>query len=371
MNILCGRNKLIEGINIVSKAVSSKTMLPILECILLQADGGEFKMTASDLELGIETSAIEADIISPGTIAVEARVFSDIIRSLPEGTVDINVEENMITTIRCGKSEFQIIGRNGDDFPVLPQVDKNDGVSISGLQLKNMIRQTIFSVSLDETKTAMTGELVEIKDGFIKLVSVDGFRISVRTAEIAENMKDKDIKAIIPGKTLSELSRIIPSDAGQVVSIFFTNKHVLFEMENCVVVSRVIESEFINYENVFTVEYTTKVYINKDAFLDAIERATLISKDVKKNPVKVSINDGEIVITSSTEIGASREEISAELDGAGMDIAFNPKYLIDVLKVIDDPVCALQLTTPLSPCIIRSDDNDTYKYLVLPLRIKG
>lgn len=369
MKIICERSLLLDYINIVLKAVSNRTTLPILECILLVADESGFRLVGNDLELGIETKQIKAEIIEQGSVALDSKIFSDIIRRMPGEQISISSDNKNITVIKSNKSEFKILGQNGGEFPFLPQVEKESEYTIPAKSLKEMIHQTIFSVAVNDSKAVMTGELLEIKDNQIKMVAVDGFRISLCVQNIkTENI---DVKCVIPAKTLNELSKLFGGDDASTTQIYFTSKHILFETDNCIIVSRLLEGDFINYENVFTDEYTTLITIDRDLLLDGLERASLISKDAKKNPVKLNISGDTLVITSNTEAGTSYDELPIELDGIDIEIAFNPRYLIDALKVMDDEKLTMQFTTPLSPCIVKGLENETYKYLVLPLRLKG
>jgi len=369
MQIVCDKNLLMEYINIVNKAVSARSSLPILQCILLIADEAGFRMVGNDLELGIESRDIEAEIIETGRVALDARMLGDIVRRLPGSSASIRTDEKAVTVIKSGKAEFKILGQPGDEFPALPKVEQAIPYVIPSGELRNMIRQTIFSVAVDDTKPALTGELLEIKNNVMKLVSVDGFRISLRV--YAPEVSCEDLRAIIPAKTLNELSKILPADGDEVVRIYNSERHMLFALEECVLVSRVIEGDFISYENVFTDDYTTMITVEREAMVDALERASLISKDARKNPVKVNIADEQAVITSNTEIGTSYDELSIVQDGKNLEIAFNPRYLIDALKALETERVEMQFTTPLSPCIIKGEDVDIQKYLVLPLRVKS
>lgn len=367
MHIVCSKENLINSINIVSKAVSVRTPLPILECILLNVDNTGFKLIANDLELAIETSYIESQIIETGCIALEAKIFSDIIRKLPDEDITITTIDNNVTVIKSGKTEFKIIGQNGDEFPLLPKVEKNEEYSISSNELKNMIKQTIFSVSTMESKPTLTGELLEIENGMLNVVAVDSFRVSLRVSPI--NTINSNISVIVPSKSLNELSKILPTDDTSLVSLYFTDKHVLFEIDSCIIVSRLIEGEFLKYNQIFTEDYTTIIYGDRHNILSSLERSSLISKDNKKTPVKLNIASNKLVITSSTDTGTSYDELSIDMDGEPIEIAFNPKYLIDAIKVIDTEKISIQFTTSLSPCIIKGYESDLYKYLILPLRL--
>jgi DNA polymerase-3 subunit beta len=369
MKIICAKEVLAENINIVSKAVSSKTTLNILECILIISDDDGLRLIGNDLELGIETAPISAETLEKGSVALEARIFSDIIRRLPNAEVVISTDEKNITTIQCGQSEFKLLGQPGEEFPFLTKVEKSDPVVISATNFRDMIRQTIFSVALDDSKPAMTGELLQIKENVMTLVAVDGFRISMKRTPL--ETESVDLSVIVPAKTLNEISKIIGGDADQLIRIYFTDKHVLFELESCVVVSRLLEGDFIHFENLFTEDYTTLIYVNREDMTLSLDRASLISKDAKKNPIKIHVDHQTMVITSNTEIGTSHEELQIETDGVPLEIAFNPRYLIECLKAMEDERITIQFTTPLSPCIVKGEDNHSYKYLILPLRIKN
>ena len=367
MKTICSRDALLNAINTVLKAVSTRTTLPILECILLKAHNNEFKLTSNNLELGIESASIDSEIQEEGSVALEARIFSEIIRKVEGDQVFITVDEENKTEIKCGNSEFKIMGQAGDEFPALPMVEKSNEIIILQNDLKNLIRQTIFSIAVDESKPILTGELIELKNNFMEVVSVDGYRISYKKAPVTS--MNEGIKVIVPGKTLSEVVKILSSEEEEKASIYFTDKHILFDIGGSTVVSRLLEGEFIKYEQSFTEDCKTKIIVNKNELISSLERACLISRDVRKTPVKLSILFNKLVITSNTELGTSYDEIGVDTEGDDLDIAFNPKYLIDALKAIDDEKVLIQFTTSLSPCIIKPLDGDSYKYLILPLRM--
>lgn len=367
MKLKCSRESILNSINTVSKAVSNRSTLPILECILIKADSTGFKLIANDLELGIEASSTDGETTEEGTIALESKLFSEIIRKVSGEEVSIQTDENNIAVISCGNSEFKIAGQLGDEFPSLPQVEKQNEFILFQNDLRNMIRQTIFSIAQNETKPILTGELLEINSKNISLVSVDGYRISYKKSSILA--EGEPVSAIIPGKTLNEISKILSSETNEMVSISFTDKHILFDLGQSIVVSRLLEGDFIRYAQSFTEDYKTKIIINKQDAVACLERASLISRDSKKTPVKMEIKEGSLIITSSTEMGDAYEEAQIDMDGESLTIAFNPRYLIDALKVIEDEKVSIQFTTPLSPAIIRPIEGDSYKYLVLPLRM--
>ena len=370
MKLTCSKERLLESLNLVIKSVSSRTTLPILECVLVSADsrdGGGFQLLANDLEMGIETAFVTAEVDEPGNIALDAKVFMEIVRKMPSAAIYLETDSNSVTRIISGKSELKILGMPGDEFPFLPVVEKSHAYAIKASELKEMIRQTIFSVAVEETKPILTGELLQMKGGSLRMVSVDGFRISYRSAEIEQT--GEDIGVVVPAKALNELSRILPSDGEEEVKFYFTDKHILFEMEAGTMVSRLLDGEFIKYDQVFNNDFTTIVNLDKRELLSSLERAILISRDTKKNPVRLTMGQDAVVITSTTEMGTSYDEIPADIDGSNMEIGFNPRFLIDALRVIEDERILIQFTTPLSPCIIKGVEGENYKYLILPLRL--
>lgn len=368
MKIKCSKNKLIFNINIVLKSISNKTTLPILECILLIADDDGFRLMSNDLELGIETANIEADILKKGMIALDAKMFSEIIRKMPEDEILIEVNDKNITLIKCDKTEFKILGQNGEEYPKLDYIEKTEKYTISSPVFKNMIKQTKFSVSLDESKPVLTGELIEIKNNNFNIVAIDGFRVSFRKTEI--NSEYDDLEVVVPVKTLNELIKILSDKEDSFVNLYINDKHILFELDSCIIISRVLEGDYIKYEQIFVDDFTTKIEIERKNLIDSLERASLVSKEIKKTPVKLDVKkNNNLIITSNTEFGTLYEEIKIDIEGKELEIAFNPKYLIEALKAIDDEKIIIQFMTGLSPCIIRGIDNDSYKYLILPLKL--
>ncbi len=368
MQLKCNKIDLLNGVNTVLKAVSSRTTLPILQCILLQTTDSQLKLIGNDLELGIETK-VNARIEENGSIALDARIFSEIVKKLPDNEVTIIVDGNNHTTIKCEKTKFNISGYPGNEFIQLPLIEKNNSFVISQSIFKEMIRQTIFSIALEEIRPVFTGELLEVKNQKFSIVSVDGYRVSTREAEIEE--KTDDFKVIVPGKTLNEMHKILSQDEDELITIYYTDKHVLFEIDNTIVVSRLLEGEFPKYDQMFLMDYEIKANVDRKKMIMSLERAALITRENKKNPIKIEIKSNEMIITSNTEIGNVYEEIDIQKEGKEIIIAFNPKYLIDALKVIDDDYVDIQFTNSSNPCIIRKVDGDDFKYLILPIRLSS
>lgn len=363
MKIVCKKADLLNGVQIVSKAVPSKTTMSILECILIDVRNGEIKLAANDMELGIETR-IEGEVIEKGMIALDAKIFLEIVRKLPDSNIKIETDSSFKTVITCEKAKFNIIGKSGEDFSYLPLIERNDSVVVSQFTLKEIIRQTIFSIADNDNNKLMTGELFEINDDTLKVVSLDGHRISIRKIQLKNSYPFK--KIVVPGKTLNEISKILSGDTDKDVSIFFTDNHILFEFDDTIVVSRLIEGEYFRIDQMLSSDYETKVRINKKEFLSCIDRATLLVKEGDKKPVIINITDGVMELKMNTIIGSMDEEIDITKEGKDLMIGFNPKFLIDALRVIDDEEVDLYMVNPKAPCFIR-DAEENYIYLILPV----
>mgnify|MGYP000289151984 FL=1 len=367
MKLICSKQNLLYGVNIVSKAVPTRTTMAILECILIDASANEIKLTANDMELGIETK-IEGQIEERGIIALDAKIFSEIVRKLPDSDVTIETDNNFKTTITCEKAKFNIVGKSGDDFSYIPFIERNESVHISQFTLKEVIRQTIFSIADNDNNKLMTGELFEINENELKVVSLDGHRISIRKIQLKENYEHK--KVVVPGKTLQEVSKILPGNADSEVDIYITENHIIFEFDNTTVVSRLIEGEYFKIEQMLSSDYETKVKINKRELLDCIDRATLLVKEGDKKPIIMNVTDDSVQLKINSFIGSMDEEIDVKKDGKDILIGFNPKFFIDALRVIDDEEVALYMVNPKAPCFIK-DDDETYIYLILPVNFNA
>lgn len=363
MKIICSKSDLLHGVNIVSKAVPSKTTMAILECILIDASANEIKLTANDMELGIETK-IQGEIAERGVIALDAKIFSEIVRKLPDNDIIIETDASFKTIITCEKSKFNIIGKSGEDFSYLPYIERNNSLLLSQFTLKEVIRQTIFSIADNDTNKLMTGELFEIQENQLKVVSLDGHRIAIRNIEL-KGIYDNH-KVVVPGKTLQEISKILPGDANEDVNIFFTEKHIVFEFGETTVVSRLIEGEYFRIEQMLSSDYETKVKINKKELLNCIDRATLLVKEGDKKPIIMNISDGVMELKINSFIGSMNEEIDIKKEGKDILIGFNPKFFIDALRVIDDEEVNLYMVNPKAPCFIK-DDEGKFIYLILPV----
>ena len=367
MKLICSKSNLLHGVNIVSKAVPTRTTMAILECILIDASANEIKLTANDMELGIETK-IEGEIAERGVIALDAKIFSEIVRKLPDSDVVIETDASFKTTITCEKAKFNIVGKSGDDFSYIPYIERNEAITLSQFTLKEVIRQTIFSIADNDNNKLMTGELFEIEENHLKVVSLDGHRISIRNIELKNNYEHK--KVVVPGKTLQVVSKILPGSAEEDVNMFLTDNHIVFEFDDTTVVSRLIEGEYFKIEQMLSSDYETKIKINKRELLDCIDRATLLVKEGDKKPIIMNVTDGNMELKINSFIGSMNEDIDIVKEGKDILIGFNPKFFIDALRVIDEEEVSLYMVNPKAPCFIK-DDEGKFIYLILPVNFNA
>ena len=363
MKVICQKDSLQKAINTVSRAVPVRTTMEILKCILLQAEDQSLKLTANDTALGIETR-IDASVAEPGMVAIDAGLFASIIRKLPDSDIVISSDENEAIDITCENASFHLSGRGADDFIYLPTVEAKELVLISQFTLREMIGQVIFSVADSEVNAAMAGVYVEILGGKIRMTTLDGHRISIRMNDLTEVYSP--ISAIVPAKTLSDLSRILPGESDKMMSIEFAKNHMIFQYDQTRMVSRVIDGEYFKVESMIRDAHETHFRINKKDLLNCLDRSTLLVNESDKKPVVMNITAEEIAIRLKSAIGSMNEVIPIEKDGKDIRIAFNPKLLLDALRVIDDEEIDIYMVKYNYPCIIK-DNAGSYIYVVLPV----
>ncbi len=363
MKITCSKQELMKAINIVTKAVPANTTMPVLKCIFIDASASDIKLTANDMELGIETK-VEGVVTEKGVVALEAKLFSDMIRKMEESDVTISSDENYNTTITCEKAKFNIMGQSGEDFPYLPFVEKDYQVILSQFTLKEVIRQTIFSTAANDTNKMMTGELFDIRENLLRVVSLDGHRISIRNIELKDSLEAR--RVIVPAKTLNEISKILTGGTEDEVEIYLTENHILFEFDESIVVSRLIEGKYFNVDQMITNDYETKIKINRQDFTSCLDRATLMVKEGDKRPIILNIEDNVMEMKISSQIGKMNDVLDIESEGKPIKIGFNPRFLLDVMRVIDDEEIDIYYMNSKAPCFIR-DEGQNYNYMVLPV----
>lgn len=363
MKFTASKSELLAAMNTAIRAVPSHTTMPVLYCVLMEAAGRGLTFTTNDMEMGIETH-VDASILEEGVIAVEAKIFSDIIRKLPDQMITVESNSNLAVTIHCGKAKFSIGGQSGEDFSYLPNVDRDTEIELSQFALKNVIQETIFSIAGNENNKIMTGELFDVQRNVLRVVALDGHRIAMRRVPLEG--ENEPVRVIVPGKTLIEISKILTGEIDDRVHIYFSRNHMVFEMEKTRIVTRLIEGDYFNVDQMISTDYETKVTVNRMSFLSCIDRATLFVKEGDKKPIIIDIEDNTIRLSIESPLGSMDEELDMEKEGRDMTIGFNPRYMIDALRVIDDEEVTLYLVNPKAPCFIR-DEAGSYTYLILPV----
>ena len=371
MKFVCYKDTILKALNSVVKGVASKTTMPILEGILIQTNDNEIKLTTYDLEIGIEYT-MKCDILEQGNTVVNATMFTEIIRKLPDSEINISLGENNLLIIECEGSLYKLATMNPDEFPELPKIEIENSIVLEQSALKNMIRRTSFAVSNDENRPIFSGCLFEIKENKLNVVAIDGFRLALRKLNLPVQVND--FKAVIPAKTLNEVMKIL-SDSFEEVKIGVSKNQALFEMENCKLVTRILDGEFLNYNSVIPTNWQTKVRVNRENLLNSFERISLISSSIiekeKKYPVKVSVDIGKMTISCTNQTGDAKEEVYISTEGQFLETGFNPKYFLDCLKAIDEEEVIIEFGSNISPCLVKSIENDDYIYMVLPIRLKN
>lgn len=366
MHFQIEKENLLAGINTVSKAMATRSSILHLEGILVEARGKSCKMKCSDLSIQIECS-VNANVLEEGSFVFPGRLFGDMVRHLPEGEIEIHME-NLAATITASNSKTVLQGLDARDFPEMPVIDEAKTFVIPQRLLKNMIRQSVFATAQDESKPILTGALMEMEDFEVGIVALDGYRLALRKEKVENKLIN--CGAVIPAKSLQEIHRLL-LDGDEQMSVSISNSYVLFDLGDTSIRSRLLEGEFIRYRQIIPQEHKTMVRVNAVWLHDAIERASLLAREGKSNLIKFSIADEKICITSNSESGTSYEEIPAGIQGADLDIAFNARYFIDVLKNLDQEEIALFFHSNVSPCVVRPIQGDAFLYLILPVRLFG
>ncbi|MFC1667106.1 DNA polymerase III subunit beta [Candidatus Omnitrophota bacterium] len=362
MKIKLLKEELVKNIQKVQNIISSKSSLPILSNVLIEAEKNTIKLTSTDLDIGV-SSTLKAEVEEEGALTVPAKRFSDIIKELPDEDILISTMKNNSMTIKCGKCFFKILGLPKEDFPKLPEFEKEPHIIIEQSVLKKMLSLTSFSMSHDETRYVLNGALFLFNTNKLIIVTTDGKRLSLIKKDAGKNALNKSI--IIPSKTIYELNRSL-DDQGE-VNITFSENQVKFELKNIVVVSRLIEGEFPQYEQVIPAQVKEKIVVHREQFLLGVKRAALLTTQDSQS-IKIDILKNKIIISkSSPNIGEAKEEIETDYRGPEITIGFNPSYLIEALKVIPKDELGIEILGSDKPAVIRIED--WYVYLVLPVQL--
>ena len=367
MKFSCTRSELQSAVSIAAKAASAKSPIPALEGILIETTLNGIKLTGYDLKKGIYTS-IDAAVAEQGSVVLGARIFGDIVRSLPEGTVTVRTEDHNVF-ITCENSDFSIIGTDASDYPELPQIDAQTGVQIPQKLMGDIIRQTIFAVSDSEARPVYTGELFEIGGGELTVVAVDGYRLALRR-EPVEGVEGEH-SFIVPGSALSDLEKLCGA-TDDPVTIHLGSKHISFTVGETVLVSRRLEGEFLNYKKTVPTSFRVEVRADRYFLQRTVERVSLIIDDKIKNPVRCIFGENEIRVVCATGLGKAEDACIVEGDGGNLEIGFNNRYLLDALKAAPAEEIFICLNTGASPCVITpAEGEQNFLYMILPVRLKS
>lgn len=363
LHIITNKTDFLASINIALRAIPQKTTMPILQCIVLEAKYDRLKLISNNMDLGIETIT-NAEVKEEGSIAVDAKLFSEIIRKLPDSVITLKTDENYTTEIICERSKFKIAGHSTEDFSFLPRYEKGTPLCLDQFTLKEVIRQTVFAISDIETNKLMTGEQFSIHDKEFKITALDGHRIAIRKIQLQESFEDTNV--VVPGKTLQEVSKILTGNIDNKVMIYFLENHILFEMEQTIILSRLIEGDYYKIDQMLSSDYETKIRISNKELMGSIDRGTLLIRENDKKPVIIQITDGKMELKIQSTMGTMDDEISIEKEGKDLMIGFNPRLLLDSLRVIEDEQVDIYLINSKSPCFIKNEEQ-SYIYLVLPI----
>ncbi|GAA6304173.1 DNA polymerase III subunit beta [Flavonifractor plautii] len=368
MKFSCEKALLQAAISTTSRAVSPKSSIPALEGILLEA-GSDLRLTGYNLETGIRT-IVPADIREEGTLVLGARLFGEIVRKLPDDIVTFQ-SENYMVNIKCGMSEFNILGTDPEEFPELPTVEYQNSLILPQSRLKAMISQTLFAVSDNEIRPIHTGSLFEVDSNGLTIVSVDGYRLALRHEAIDKKEGTETFSFVVPGAALSEVEKIC-SDVDEPASVTQGARHVMFKVGDTMLVSRRLEGEFLAYRQAIPRNNTIHVEGDTRALLSSIDRVSLIISDKLKSPLRCVFDSNLLKISTKTAIGDAYDECPLSGDGGGLEIGFNNKYLMDALKAAPADKVRLELTTGVSPCVILpTEGEENFLYMVLPVRLKA
>ena len=366
MKFTVNKSDITEAVSNIQRAVSTKTSIPALEGILLSATETGLELCAYDLELGI-TTVIPAFVMEPGKAVLSAKLFSDIVRRTPAETVTVSVDEKNMATLESGYSRFSIIGIPAEEFPELPKLSDSTQISLPGALLKSMIRQTLFAIAESDAKPIHQGSLFSLENGILDVVRVDGYRLAVRREPVDFS---EDLSFVVPGKTLSELLKLI-KDSEEPVEISAGRRHILFRIDNYTVISSLLEGEFLNYKAAIPPESQTEVVLKTREAIDSVERVSLLITDRLKSPIRCLFDNNEVKLNCTTSMGRASDQLDVEMTGQSVEIGFNNRYLLEALRNTECDEVKVQLGGPLSPMKVVPKEGDSFLFLVLPVRLKS
>ncbi|MEN6356413.1 MAG: DNA polymerase III subunit beta [Armatimonadota bacterium] len=365
MKVICARKDIFEGVQTAGRAVSPRTSLPILGHLLITAEEDKIRIAATDLEIGMEC-VVEAKIEEPGQMAVPSKTLTEILAALPDTDVTLSVDDANTISLQCGTSDYSILGLPAEEFPMLPEIHEDVSLTIEHDALRDAIKRTSFAISQDESRAILTGILMQVTDDGAKLVSTDGHRLCLQECAVAES--HGSVNAIIPGRAMNELTRIVPEGKGT-IEIKIAASQIMFQIGETSLISRLIEGQFPNYEKVIPQEHNKKLTIPTDQLLQSVKRVEIVARENSHKTI-LSIEDGTLTVTAeSGNVGRAHEEVEVIKEGDDIKMAFNARYLLDVLNVIDTEAIDVELSGESSPAVIRPQGQFDYTYVLMPMQI--
>lgn len=364
MKISCLRTDLVSALSNVSRAVSAKASIPALEGVLIKAYNNNLNISGYNLEIGITTD-VEATIKQEGEIVLSARLFLDIVRRLPEEIVMIETDDRLVTYITCGKVDYQIVGMSSVEYPDLPTFQQTDGITVNAKILRDMIRQTVYAVSDNNSKPIYTGSLFEISGGVLRIVAIDGFRMAIRSENVDS---ESNTSFVVPGKTQLEVLKLITDDEEN-VEIIVGQRHITFKINSYKVISRLIEGTFLDYKSTIPTGEKTELVINTRMMIDSVERMSLLNSERIQSPVRCKFNENEIRMSCASAVGRANDVINVPVIGESVEIGFNNRYMLEALKNTDTDEVKMVLNGAVSPIVIKPVKGDSFLSIVVPVRL--
>ena len=367
MKFECEKSMLASAIEGVSRAITNRAAIPVLEGIYMKAEGFNLTLTGYDMEMGI-TTTIECNVLVPGETVLDAKLLGSMVSRMPAGNVRIELNDEGQAKISGGVAEFEIPALNASDYPSLPVTGADNTMTMKCGVIREMIEKTIYAVSQDDKKPAHTGELFEIEPDKLTIVALDGYRLAIVERPVTAV---KDIRIIVPSKTMTEVAHLLPNDDEEPVHICANRRYVVFMAAGYTIMSRLIEGEFLNYHNVIPAGSRTRVTLDTKEFIETIERASLIITERLKNPLRITFTEGKVVVRCQTNLGRVVDEFNAQCEGDEVEIGFNNRYLLDALRNARTEQVRMEISGPLSPVKVLPVDGNDFLYLVLPVRFKN
>lgn len=368
MKFSCEKNELANAVTIASRAAATKSAVPSLEGLLIEASS-DLTVWGYNQKTGIR-STIAADVTEDGSIVINARLFGDIIRKLPDDIVYMTVNDKFMINIRCATSEYNITGLSADEYPELPVTDYQNSIYMKEKDIKSMIAETNFAVMENEARPIYTGALFEVDNDILTVVAVDGFRLALRRERVEKTEIGK-ISFVVPGAALTEVERIA-GESDELVKITLGTSHVMFTLGNNMLIARRLEGEFLNYRNSIPQNGKYSVEGNRKDLINAIERVSLIISDKFKSPVRCCFGDNVLKVSTATTLGKAADECGVSGDGENLEIGFNNRYILDALRAAPADTVRFQLSTSVSPCVIvPADGSKNFLYMILPVRLRA